>query len=106
MPPIAIPNRARAAKNSPYVLQNPVANSNIIRRTQSATNGYFRLYLSASPPKMIPPSGRDIIASVMARVIGSSVLSKVVSKSGRLRVTEWKSKASQLQAKKPSYARY
>jgi hypothetical protein len=75
MPPIAIPNSARQARNWSYVWQKPVPSSSTIKRMLLTTNGHLRPYLSAARPKPIAPIERSISTSVRPHVMSLMLLS-------------------------------
>jgi hypothetical protein len=94
IPPIAMPNRARIAKNWENVRAKPVESSKTMSKIRLAMNGYFRPYLSPRRPKIIAPTERSINVSVMPHVTSEGSFPNVSAMGVTVRETVKKSNAS------------
>lgn len=102
-PPMAIPNKARQARNCLYVWQKPAPSSRTTKRSWLTMNGHLRPHRSEAIPKVIAPTDRSISTRVIPHVMSVTDLSNDFASSEVVRETVKKSNESQDQPRNATY---
>jgi hypothetical protein len=101
-PPIATPYSPRTARNCGKVWQKAVQSSRITNSPKLIIIGHFRPYRSLMVPKISAPTLLNMSVIVIPHDTSALVTPKSFAMSVMLRETVKKSKASQVQPKKPA----